>query len=359
MNDILNLVLLQDIISLPKEILQDMATDLNIPTNLSTRELAVSIWQSNRGQYKTFNCVRNRILGGRTSVTWYQLDENQSLTGAKEVIIENCQFNPFEEIRIPDAEELTNTPILIGGAYGDSEEEYYLRFMYKSGVTQSFHGTRLYVQPNSAVKTIYVNEDKNCIEVRTDARVANKFARGIAQLLRQQISVSAKDILAPFGNNIEGIADALNGELIDATAIPEDFLLESLTEEQAEALMNILSALDEYFQEGDIDQLSRNLQLSRETFGNDLVSVPFTALILSGLNKIAMGGSRKDLRLSSPLYNTFRPHVQNQGGFIRFSIQEDGVINPYTIKVGLNTKSVYFLTQASEAAIKYVRGKLL
>lgn len=359
MNSILDLILLQDIVGLPKENLQDFATDLNIPTNIAARELAVSIWQHPERTIAIFNSVRNRVLCGRTSVTWYTLGEEQTMNGAKEIIKENCGFDPFTEIRIPEAYTLTNTPILIGGAYGTSEKEYYLRFMYKSGVTQTFHGADLYTQPNSAVKTIYVNEETNCIEIRTDANVSKKFAKSIAALLHQQISITPKNILAPYGDNIEGIADALHGELIDATAIPEDFLIESLSEEQAEAIMGILSALDEYFQEGDIDKLSQNLQSSRDAFGNDLISVPFTALILSGLSKIGMGTSSRDIRISSPLYNTFRPHVQNQGGFIKFNLNEDGIINSYTIKVGINTKSIYFMTQASEAAVKYVREKLL
>ena len=77
MNNLLDLVLLQDIISLPKEILQDIATDLNIPTNKSARELAVLIWstigQNNEQKYISLNNIRPKILGGRTSVTWYKL----------------------------------------------------------------------------------------------------------------------------------------------------------------------------------------------------------------------------------------------------------------------------------------------
>lgn len=48
MNDVLDIVLLQDIITLPKETLQEIATDLNIPTNLLAKELAVLIWQQDR-----------------------------------------------------------------------------------------------------------------------------------------------------------------------------------------------------------------------------------------------------------------------------------------------------------------------
>lgn len=362
MQNIIDVVLLQDIMSLPKETLQEIATDLNIPTNRSSREIAVSIWQ-HVGQDATrrntaLNNIRHKVLSGKTSVTWYRLGEGQTLTGARHTLIESCGFDPLEQTVIPPADDLTNAPIIIGGAAGENDHEYYLRFMYKSGVTQLFHGTQLNEVPNSDVKTIYINEQTNCIEVRTDAGKASKFARVLAELLRQQISMTQTDILAPFGNNIEGIADALDGELIDATAKPE-LLLESLNENQAEAIINILSALDEYFEEGNINQLSQDLQASRQTFGNDLVSIPFSALVLSGLEKIGMGGSATDLRRCSPLYNLFRPHVQNQGGFIRFYITEDCIVNSYTIRVGLNTKSVYFMTPASEAAVRYVRDRLI
>jgi hypothetical protein len=33
--------------------------------------------------------------------------------------------------------------------------------------------------------------------------------------------------------------------------------------------------------------------------------------------------------------------------------------NTYTIRVGLETKSVYFMTAASETAIRYVRERLI
>lgn len=362
MQDLLDLVLHQDIASLPKELLQDIATDLNIPSNSSRKELARFIWDrigmDQQQRVASLRSIRQRVFAGRTSITWYKLGEGQSLAGAKNALIENLGFNVFENMRIPPTESLTNNPVLIGGAVGDTEQEYYLRFMYKSGVTELFHGTQSNIFPTSSVKSVYVNEQHNCIEIRTDAKAANKFAKSLAQLLRQEISITQTDILAPYGHNIEQIADALNGELIDATAKPE-LLLESLSREQAEVIINILSALDEYFQEGDIDKLSDDLQIARETFGNDLVSIPFTALVLSGLEKIGMGGTAQDLRHCSPLYNLFRPHVQNQGGFIRFKINEDGIDNEYTVRVGLNTKSVYFMTQATETAIKYVREKII
>lgn len=360
LNKLTDIVLLKDIVSLPKEILQEVATNLDIPEHQASGQLAVEIWDSiekdTSKKDKILNDIKHIILSGRTSVTWYSLDEGQDLLGAKDKIIENCGFNPFEQIVLPQPEELTNEPIIIGGALCNSKE-YFLRLMYKSGVTQFFQGATLSKHTTSDIKTVYINEDHNCVEVRTDARTANKFARCIAKLLNKEISLTQTDVLAPYGNDIEKIVDKLKGELIDATGKPE-IILESLGDEQAEAIQDIIAALNMYFESNDIVQLGHELENAKQKFGDNLISIPFDALILCGLEKIGFGVTDTDLR-KLPAYNVFRPHVQNQGGFIRFTINEDGIKNAYTIRVGLNTKSIYFMTPASEAAIKYVRERII
>lgn len=362
MNSTIDLVLLQDLIRLPRETLQEVATDLGIETSLSAKELARAIWmkisQDNQ-QRQVLSSIDDRVLGGKTSVTWYTLDSGATLIGAKEILIESLGFDPFAALHIPaDINQLTNQPTLIGACQGQRPDQYYLRFMYKSGVTQVFYGTEARLLPKTAIKTLYIDETANLLEIRTDSRSASKFARSLAGLLNQQIAISQTDVLAPFGYEIERIADALGGELIDATAKPE-IMLESLDEETVDLIIRILSALNAYFEEGDIDNLVAHLQEARATFDeNNLISIPFTALILSGLDKIGMGVTGRDLR-GLPIYNYFRPHIQNQGGFIQFPVNEGGVINYYTIRVGLETKSIYFMTPASEAAINYVRERII
>lgn len=355
-----NIALMNDIIHLSKESLQEISADLDLPTDCSTTELAERVWSTIKDdpqlQIRALESYRHAILGGKTSVTWYSLPDG-NLTGAKDLIIENCGFNPFETLRIPPAEELTSTPILICAAQGDSESEYFLRFMYKSGVTRHFHGTQMELRPNSSIKTIYVNEETGCIEIRTDAKSAGKFAGRLARLIRQQITITQTDIMAPFGHNIERIADALNGELIDAVAKPE-LLLENFTQDQADAVVTILSALDTYFEENDLDILQERLGQARSLFGDELVAIPFTALILNGLEKVGLGVSGRDLR-GLPLYDFLKPHLQHQGGFIQFEIPEDGIMQSYTIRIGLKANSVYFMTPATENAIKYVRDCII
>lgn len=356
-----NIALINDIVRLPKENLQEICADLNLPTDGSVTELAENIWTTistdPERQNRALEPHRNKILCGKTSVTWYHLSAGGSLDGAKQQIINNCSFNPFEIVNIPPMEELTSTPVLISAASGATESEYFLRFMYKSGVSRHFHGARMELLPKSSVRTVYVNEATGCIEVRTDAKASGKFASSLARLINQEIFISQTDIMAPFGNNIERMADLIGGELVDATAKPE-LLLEEFTEDQANAIVKILSALDAFFEENDIDALQENLQAAKVLFGDELLTIPFTALILTGLEKIGMGVRGRDLR-GLPLYDFLKPHLQHQGGFIQFEFPEDGIVQKYTIRVGLKTNSIYFMTPATENVLAYVRERII
>jgi len=185
-----NIALINDIVRLPKESLQEICADINLPTDGTVTELAESIWTiistDLERQNRALEAYRNKVLCGKTSVTWYHLSTGGSLDGARQQIINNCGFNPFEEINIPPAEQLTSTPVLISAAPGTIESEYYLRFMYRSGVSRYFYGATMQLLPKSNVRTVYVNEATGCIEVRTDAKASGKFATSLARLINQE-----------------------------------------------------------------------------------------------------------------------------------------------------------------------------
>jgi len=359
-----NIVLKSDIDRLPREIIRDIAVSLGVAAERSFGEIVDNIWEKllddHDLRHSVLEPVKHKILCGKTSVTWYTFSEETSLEGVRELIIRNSSFNPFQEIRVPVPDSLTSTPVLIGAAQGETEHEYYLRFMRKCGVVRYYHGYQSQSLPTTEAKTIYVNEAQGCIEIRTDARTSDKYARFLGQLINQERFIFTKDILAPFGNNIESIADQLDGELIDVIARPE-LLVEDFSEEQAVGVINILTAMNDFFVNNDFDILRRKLQEAREQFEDSFLSVPFTALILNGLEKVGMGvpdKSNRELR-GLPFYDFLRPHLQHQGGFIRFKVTEYGMENSYTIRVGLSTKSIYFMTPATENAIKFVMDRLV
>lgn len=354
-----NIAMWSDLVNLPKETLKDICINLGLSEKGNVDELCERIWprikNDKEAQLQALGDAKSRLFAGKTSITWFTLDSD--LKGFKDRIIEGIGYNPFEEIRVPSAENLTSEPVIISGAVGDIEGDCYLRFMYRAGKTRYVYGPELEYRPRTETITVYFNEKDKFFEVRSEPRKAEKVAKVLAELASLQITLEQIKVAAPFGYNTENIADALGGVLIDAKAKPE-LLLENFTEDQAKAVVEILSAIDAYFSGEDFETLREELDKTKEKFGEEYLAIPFTALILNGLDKIGMGVTDRDLR-GLPLYDLFRPHLQPQGGYIRFPFTESGVTKEYTIRVGLTTNSIQFVTAATEGVFRYVRERLI
>lgn len=330
-----------------------------MPTEGTISDLSSRIWEEIKGdrevQDEVLSVVKSRILSGKTTVTWYKAEG--SLLGAKDLIINNLSFNPFQTVNLPDRNELTNEPVLFAAAEGSNESEYYLRFIYKSGVVRDYY-SEVETRPLTKMCTVYVNEEKGIVEIRADHKASKEITSVLFNLLRQENFMEQQRVLAPFGDDIEKLADALDGEVIDTISKPE-YLLEEFSDEQEEATVNILAALDEFFGENDLEKLSHNLEQAQKTFGENLLETPFTAIILTGLQKVSMG-SNKELR-GQPLYDFLRPYLQHQTGFIRFPFKEPetGTVEQYTIRVGTSVNSIYFVKPATENVMNYVRERIV
>ncbi|MBP2646115.1 MAG: hypothetical protein H6Q75_1555 [Firmicutes bacterium] len=352
-----NLVLVQDIVRLPKTTLEEICTKLSVTKDGSLDELTVRIWgqlvDNPELQNSALEHCRNRIFGGRLSVTWYTPADGFTLSNLFEILTENCNFDVFNTIKIP--QNITTTPEVIGAAKGEQEGEYFLRFIYKSPIFRNFYDIKT-VYPRSAVATVVINESNGYIEVRADYKSAPQIAAALGQLIK--IPLKQKRIGEKSGNRIEGIAKALNGNLVDASAKP-DLLLDEPTVEQAKAVIKILAAIDCFFENEDTEILRTRLLEGREAFGVEIVHLPFAARVLSGLGKVGLGVSseNRDLR-ATPLYGVLEPYLQNQGGYIRFSIGEDASVT-HTVRVGMTTNSIFFATPASEFVIDYIRERVI
>lgn len=360
MHKIGDIVFLNDISRLPKETLKDICTDLTLDTDGTAQDLANRLWEfvqnhRNRKDSALAKC-QNKLLSGKTSITWYELGDKNSLRGIKEQIIKKSSFNPFQEIRLPALTELTTEPMLFAAAQGEKETQYYLRYAYRNGVRKHIDFTEVTVVPRSEITTVYIDEETGIIEVRTDAKNATKVASSLARLVDQQITLEQKQILAPFGNQVGVIADCLGGEMIDTTSTPE-LLLSDFKTEHTQAIINILNALNNFFDEDDPEELVEKLRQASDVFEDQLLTVPFTALILCGMEKVGLRTQEGDLR-SLPLYDYLSPHLQNQGGFIKFKYPVDGVEKNFTIRVGVTTNSIYFTTPCTEEVIKFVRERI-
>lgn len=356
MNKIVDIVFFPDLIKLPKESLKEICTDLRLDTAGTSFDLAQRLWdyvvsESREG----LNLLENRLLSGKTSVTWFKVEELAGLRDLKQKL-QNADNSLFENVLTIEAGDLTSEPKLIAAAEVN-ENEILLRYVYNSGNKRTISGTEVYITPKSEITTAYLNLSDGIVEVRTDARHATKIASAITNIVGVNMVLEPQEILAPYGNNVEQIANALDGELIDATSTPE-IPLESFTEDQAQSILDILNALNSYFDDESETELIESLKSASESFGEHLLTAPFTALILNGMERVGMRTNVGDLR-GQPLYDTLRPYLQHQGGFIKFKFPVNGVDKSFTIRVGLTTDSVYFTTPATEEVIQYVRNNLL
>jgi len=361
MHKIGDIVFLNDIIRLPKDTLQDICTDLTLDTDGTASDLANRLWefiQKNRTKNNgALEKCENKLLAGKTSVTWFQLEDKSSLKGMRDQIVKENKFDPFKDIHLPTTMELTTDPVLFAAAQGKNESQYYLRYAYRNGVRKHTDFTEVTLVPRSEVTTVYIDEEKGIIEVRTDAKNATKVASSFARLVKQQITLEQKEILAPFGNKVGDMADCLEGEMIDTTSTPE-LLLTAFNADHTQAMIDILNALNTFFDEDEPEELIEKLRQASDLFEEHLLTVPFTALILCGMERVGMRTQEGDLR-KQPLYDYLSPHLQNQGGFIKFNHPIDGVEKSFTIRVGVTTNSVYFTTPSTEEVINYVRERII
>ncbi|MFM9278038.1 hypothetical protein [Paenibacillus jiagnxiensis] len=357
---IAELVLIGDLMRLSKDKLKEICTNLDMPNDGPASELVSKIWirmkESEETRHRVFEASQEHIFGGKTSVSWYKFSDG--IKGLREIIQQNhTAFNPFETLHMPLTEHISSDPVLIGAAQGVKEHEYYLKYTYKVGVTREIILDNIETRPKTATTTLYVNEEEGFIEVRTDPKNAEKIAKGFAQLIRQQVIMDPVRVMAPFGYNAEDLADALGGELIDTVGKP-NITLDEFTQSQASSVVTILSALDSYFENEDISELQTNLQEARQSLGEEFSAIPFTALILNGMEKVGMGVKERDLR-GTPLYDYLKTSIEHQGCFIQFPVEEDGVRTTHTIRVGMQSNSIFFMSQASEAAIDFVRKRVI
>ncbi|UOR10293.1 hypothetical protein [Halobacillus amylolyticus] len=322
-------------------------------------DLARSIWETIKSlnseqRDEKLSHYYNKLLAGRTSVSWF---ECEGLGNLKEQIIQKEHVNPFQD-KIPYTErDLTTTPVLRSGAELD-ESTYYLRFLYKDG-TRRIMGEDIEVLPTTNTATVYVNEETEMIEVRAKPDEALKIAEVVAGYVRQQITLNKYNFLAPFGSNVDAIADALDqGRLYESKAFPETWI-ETFSDQENEAIVNILSAIDQYYENEQIDLLQEKLDEASVVLGEELLTSPFIAIILAGMGNVGLKVDESDLR-STVFYRLLSPYLQTSGGYIKFNVEIDNMNKEFSIQVGVDSKSVYFRSnKTTEEVIKEIRDKVI
>lgn len=347
----LEIIFTSDFSHLPKSLLEDIADEINTPYD-NAIELAIKIHElcsNNKNLWDiVYKIVSPYIFAGKCSIGWYPIVKIDSKISLLQTICDNISFNPIDkknhlfESNI-DELEISSTPQIIGGIKLDEEESYLLRLIFKSGTRRKLIGLEPSNESIISLVTLIINEEKNFIEIRGNDKTIKKVEKYIGSIFSGLIEpLERQNIIAPFGQKIGKLADSLGGKLVETISTPEEILSE-LNDEQSKAVVDILITIDEFFSTGDFTRVEETLRDSRACFENEdkeYLSIPFTAIILAGMNRLGMS-SEDELR-GQPLYNAVQPYLQHRGGFVKFPIDDNGVLNYYTIKVGIRTNTVYF-----------------
>lgn len=354
--ELYELIIFPDLAKLPKSDLKDMATNLNVDNTGVAFEIARRIWReadSKERKQKVFSPFYSKLLAGRTSVSWFKCDNLNKLI---ESIEEKEGIDPFSD-KIPyDSKNLDTKPNLRSASRID-DDSYYLRFIYKDG-TRRIVGEDVEILPTTNTATVYINEKKGIIEVRANPNDAQKIAEVIAGYLRQQLSLNKEDFIKPFGYNLEKLADEIGGTLSESKAAPEMWL-DNLKVEENEALIDVLKAIDDYFENKELDVLQDKLDSAIAVLGEEVTEIPFIAIVLAGMGNVGLKVDASDLR-NTAFYQLLKPYLQTFGGNIKFNVEINQIEKPFTIQVGVDSKSVYFRSNTTtEEVIEHVRNKIV
>ncbi|MGA3677836.1 hypothetical protein [Lysinibacillus agricola] len=345
----------QDLFKLTKPILKEIATNLDIDPSLNKNELVIRI-NEKKDELNTAatKVVEDSILATKsTAVSWFSFKPKLSYEDFKNLIIGNSTINPFEVRNHYNEDEITTEPTLLV-ASSRAELGIYLRFIYKNGVKYETTPMSIRSVSKTAISTVYYDANLGILEVRGDTKKSMEIARTVAQLLNSQVNM--EPVEAPFTQEIGLIADRLDGKLIETTSKPEIYF-EEFTDDELAMVFGVLKTLDEYMQTKDSSSLETQLQAVSDSFGQGGAIVPFAALVLSGLETVGVASSSEIRTL--PLFSYLEPHLQHQGGFIRFPFTIRNVEETFTIRIGMNTNSVVFVSQVTEEIIDFVRRNVI
>lgn len=357
-----DLIFASDVARLPKQMLQDLAIDADLPSEGAVTELASRLWatvqQTEDGRRRHLSNSLPSIYGGRCSIMWLTFDPGANRVGSRAEITERFGFDPFEATIQPTQDQVGTIPKLIGIAELP-DDRYLARYVVKTRVGRRVSGYGIAEDATLALLSVFIDQNQGFVEIRGDRRASGATVGVVQQLVSDGLRLQRVSILSPFNGSIETLADALNGKLMKALSKPEA-LVENLTDDQLRSVMDILQCVGQYLEAGDITAVELTLAAARDTLATtdaDFAGMPFMAVVLAGMRKLNLAAIDQDLRML-PLYSYLGPVLEHQGGYIVFPVQgqED---TEYTIRVGVQANTIAFHTPATEAALDRVRAVIL
>lgn len=341
--DFLNLT--SDDITKIKEIL-----DVEIPEEIDDYEYLYENINMLEGNAETNDIISNKILAGQLSVKWFKFDYNGEFT--KELLLNKLETQELGfNINAIDRLNLNIKDDIISIIKNDNI--YTVKLFISDGYKRVTNGIQSRREP--IVKSVIVNIDiDNCwVEIRTNEDRCKK----IIKILENRLGLCELKgilILNKYRNDINVFKDSLvDGFYLNYKAVPTE--VTELTEEDGAAIVSIIKAIDEYFNDKDNKKLVANL----EKMEYDTEGLSLSSILLAGIDNVGMkirNDSKRDMSEQS-LYTILKDDLIEDSSYIRFSIVPNGT--QYTMQVGMKSNSIVFRSSVTEEVISYIRDKIL
>ncbi|MDM0552389.1 hypothetical protein QTG94_14465 [Clostridium perfringens] len=293
--------------------------------------------------------ISNIIFAGKGSIKWYRIEYS------KDYKSENLK-NDIEDKECYDRNLRIDNENLVKNSIISIVEEnniFTMKILIVDGYRKTSDG--ISCKEEEILKVIIVKMDvvNGWVEIRGSDKQCKKVKDIIEREFSSKINLNGIMVLNKYQNNVEVFKGDLDGGFyLNSISMPAQEI--KLTQKDADEIKKIFESIDNYRQNGEIDDLKNALD---EVDFPEGVSI--SEMMLAGLDSVNIkirNDSTEDISTQA-FYSIFKEYTVENASYIIFT---DKKINAnYTIQIGVHTNNIRFVTNATEKVIKYIRDKIV
>lgn len=340
-----------DLIKTDKKTLSQIANELGAVDTGTNTEIIGNIWKMPRDK-KFEEVMKNNqenLFSHRGSYITYKLVEGNLV----EFLTEHIQNYLNIKVEIDD-NDITETPAILS-AYELTDSEVLVKVTFRERYETRIYNEEVEKTPIIVQVHFLIDTSNELIEIRSNydiSKIIIKFISSLDDDLKFEIPNISKNI----------IRKNLDATLISSVGYTKNEQI-VLNDRGKNAIENIISFIDECLEiEGEqyeISYLKKQIDVLKE---EEEVN-NFVLLLLSGLGKLDLSSifnsnNQEDLAENS-LYKIVEPFLEANSMFLTVPFNNNGVIENFTIKVGLDKNIITYVSKPTENFIRHVRSKII
>lgn len=339
-----------DLMRTSQETLKQIANEFGKTINANTSELVASIWEER--EKEKFKSVLDKhidyLFAHRGSYVCYKVNKGNLTSMVKK------ELAPLLNKKITlKHNDIGNEPEIVG-VYKLKEEEYLVKVTYLVKYENRIENDDVIKIPIIDQTNVLIDTKNDVVEIRTNFKISRKIINFFHQLDNDIVFENVKIEKDNIIRNLDATMTSSKGYTIGADI--------NLDDEGKLAIERIITFIDNALEDGSqnleysvlIEQIDKLRQ--QEEVNN------FVLLLINGLGKLDLGSifddeKKEDLNKNS-LYNLVKPYLEPNTMYLTVPFT-DGVVEYFTINVGLEKNVITYLSTPNEKLIRHIRSKIL